>query len=129
MRRFGTKNLNEARYDSSEFDFSIDDYSFNQTSNWRGYVSAEDISGDLDRAESKDDGPAFVRIATEFLDYLVDPDTQKLAKKHSWYQEAISNTNVNLIKQAIEKLKKNPSDTAAREIIKDEVSDFWEWLD
>lgn len=124
----GTKNLKEARYTGSEINIGSRDYFFNDKP-FRGYIHPEDMTRDLDIADTKGDGEAYARVGQGFLDYLSDPDTIRQAKRDSHYNSAILNTNSNMINAAIEKLKRNPSDKMAQSVIRDEISDFWGYID
>jgi hypothetical protein len=128
MRRFNTKNLKEASYTASELRIGSQDYFFNNKS-FRGYVHPEDMIDDLHKADIENNGSVYARIGVEFLKYLQDPDTIELAQRDDRYSDAIEDTNQYLIKMAIVKLKKDPKDKMAQQTIKDEISDFWSWID
>ena len=128
MRRFGTKNLKETSYTGSEINLGSEDYFFNNKP-FRGYVHPEDMIHDLDIADTKGDGEAYVRVGQGFLDYLSDSSTIRRAERDSIYNDAIINTNSNMINTAIEKLKQTPSAKMAKKIIRDEISDFWSYID
>ena len=128
MRRFGTKNLNEASYTGDEINIGSQDYFFNNKP-FRGYVHPEDMMEDLHKADINNDGTAYARVGREFLNYLQDPDTIKLAQRDDRYSDAIEEVNHNLINTVIAVLEKNPRDKMAQQTIKDEISDFWSWID
>lgn len=128
MRRFRTKNLNESSYTASEIRPGSQDYFFNNKP-FRGYVHPEDMVDDLHIADTNNDGKAYAMVGREFLKYLQDPDTIELAQRDDRYSDAIEDVNQNLINIAIAKLEKNPTDKMAQQTIKDEISDFWSWID
>ena len=128
FKYLGTTNLKEASYRGDEINTGLDDYFFNNKP-FRGYVHPEDMIGDLDIADINRDGKAYARVGQGFLDYLSDADTIRRAQKHEEYNDAIINTNSNMINAAIAKLKQNPSDKMAQSVIRDEISDFWSTID